>query len=107
MTNADSFAIINNGKLLDEFTSEELARRCSAYILVRTSDSNKTQAILSDMKITDYEIIDDKNIKITSKVQDSSKIIEKLVKSDIAVYELAFKQMTLEEYYLNSTGRNV
>ena len=104
---ADSFAIINNGKLLDEFTSEELARRCSAYILVRTSDSNKTQAILSDMKITDYEIIDDKNIKITSKVQDSSKIIEKLVKSDIAVYELAFKQMTLEEYYLNSTGRNV
>ena len=30
-----------------------------------------------------------------------------LVKSGIAVYELAFKQMTLEEYYLNSTGRNV
>ena len=103
---ADSFAIINSGKLLDEFSSEELAERCSTYVLLKTSDSEKTQKILSDMKIGDFEVLDDKNIKITSHIEDSSKIIEKLVKSDIAVYEFSFKQMTLEEYYLNSTGRN-
>lgn len=103
---ADSFAIINDGKLLDEFTSEELARRCSSYILLKTSSSKKTQQILSDMEISGVEVLDDKNVKITSSIDDTSKVIEKLVNSDIAVYELAFKQMTLEEYYLKSTGGN-
>lgn len=103
---ADSFAIINDGKLLDEFTSEELARRCSSYIILKTSSSEKTQQILSDMEISGVEVLDDKNVKITSSIDDTSKVIEKLVNSDIAVYELAFKQMTLEEYYLKSTGGN-
>ena len=103
---ADSFAIINDGKLLDEFTSEELARRCSSYIVLKTSSSEKTQQILSDMEISGVEVLDDKNVKITSSIDDTSKVIEKLVNSDIAVYELAFKQMTLEEYYLKSTGGN-
>ena len=40
-------------------------------------------------------------------VMTEVKVVEKLVKSDVAVYEIAYKQMTLEEYYLNSTGRNV
>lgn len=104
---ADSFAIINSGKLLDEFTSEELARRCSTYVLLKTSSSEQAQKILTEMQITDFEVVDDANIKISSKIEDSSKVIEKLVNSNIAVYEFAFKQMTLEEYYLNSTGRNV
>lgn len=104
---ADAFAIINGGKLLDEFTHEELIRRCSTYISLRTSDSEKTQKVLTDMQIASFEVIDEQSIKISSEVEDSSKIIENLVKNDVAVYELAFKQMTLEEYYLNSTGRNV
>jgi ABC-2 type transport system ATP-binding protein len=103
---ADSFAIINGGKLLDEFSAEELTQRCSTYVLLKTSDSEKAQKVLLDMQISDFEVMDDQSIKITSNVEDSSKVIEKLVKSDIAVYEFAFKQMTLEEYYLNSTGRN-
>lgn len=104
---ADSFAIINGGKLLDEFSAEELAKRCSTYIALKSSNSEKAKNVLSEMQITDFEIIDEQNIKITSAIEDTSKVIEKLVKNGVAVYEFAFKQMTLEEYYLNSTGRNV
>ena len=104
---ADSFAIINNGKLVDEFSSEELARRCSSFIALKTSNSEKAKKILSEMKISELEVLDEQNIRINSSIEDTSKVVEKLVKSDIAVYEFAFKQMTLEDYYLNSTGRNV
>ena len=103
---ADSFAIINDGKLLDEFSAEELAKRCSTYVSIRTSDNEKATKILSDMQISDFEVLENQDIKVASKIEDSSKVIEKLVKNDVAVYEFAFKQMTLEEYYLNSTGRN-
>ena len=51
--------------------------------------------------------MEDDTIKISSEIEDSSKIIEQLVKAGVAVYEFAFKKMTLEEYYLDSTGRNV
>jgi ABC-2 type transport system ATP-binding protein len=104
---ADSFAIINDGKLLDEFSAAELTRRCSTRIAtLKTSSSVKTRKILFDMKITDCEVIDAQNIRINSNIADTSKVVEKLVKSDIAVYEFSFKQMTLEEYYLKSTGGN-
>lgn len=103
---ADSFAIINNGKLIDEFTAEELIQRCSTYAYLKTSNSDIAQKVLTEMNISDYEILDEQSIKISSVIEDSSKVIEKLVKSEVAVYELAFKKMTLEDYYLNSTGRN-
>ena len=104
---ADSFAIINDGKLLDEFSAQELAKRCNTYVSIRTSDNEKATKILSDMQISDFEVLENQDIKVASKIEDSSNVIEKLVKNDVAVYEFAFKQMTLEEYYLNSTGRNV
>lgn len=103
---ADSFAIINDGKLLDEFSVEELAKRCSKCVYLKTSSNEKAKKVLDELNISEYEVFNEQTIKITSDVEDSSKIIEKLVKDDVAVYELAFKQMTLEEYYLNSTGRN-
>ena len=59
------------------------------------------------MSITDFEDVDEQTLKIASAIEDSSKVIEELVKSGVKVYEFAYKQMTLEEYYLNSTGRNV
>ena len=104
---ADSFAIINGGKLLDEFTIDELIQRCSNYIYLKTASSEKAHEVLNGMNIEKFEVVDEQTLKIPSDGVDSSKIIENLVKSDVAVYELAYKQMTLEEYYLNSTGRNV
>lgn len=104
---ADSFGIIHGGKLLDEFTAEELEKRCSSYAALKSSDSQKAQKILEEMHITGIEIVDEKNIKITSDIDDSSKVIETLIKKGVSVYEFSFKQMTLEDYYLDSTGRNV
>ena len=103
---ADSFAIINGGRLLDEFSAEELVERCSKYVFLRTSDSAKTKKVLSSMGIDGCTIVNEQSIRITSDVEDSSKVVEKLVGNGIGVYELSFKQMTLEEYYLDRTGRN-
>ena len=103
---ADSFAIINGGKLLDEFSSEELSERCSKHLLLRVTDSKKAMEILSSMKISGCVAVNEQEIKITSEVKDSSKVVEKLVTNGVGVYELTFKQMTLEEYYFNCTGGN-
>lgn len=104
---ADSFGIINDGKLIDEFTAEELEHRCNKYVLLKTGDIEKSRKALSDMGICAYEVLENNDIRINEEINDTSKLVAKLVGEGIAVYELATIQGTLEQYYLNKTGGNV
>ena len=104
---ADSFGIINDGKLIDEFTAKELEERCSKYILLKTGDVEKSIKVLSDNGISGYEVLNSGDIKIYEGIEDTSKLIAALVRADIAVYELSSVQSTLEQYYLNRTGGKV
>lgn len=99
---ADSIGIINNGKLIDEFSIEDLDKRCGQHILLRVSDNDAAINLLNRMNISDYTITDG-YIKITSAVSDTSILIANLVSENISVYELFIKQSSLEEYYLDNT----
>ena len=104
---ADSFGIINDGKLIDEFTSKELEKRCGKYILLKTGNLEKTQKVFADQGITAYDVLENGNIQINEDIKDTSKLIAALVGKGVAVYELASVQSTLEQYYLNRTGGKV
>lgn len=104
---ADSFGIINDGKLIDEFSTEELNKRCTKHLLLRTCDQEKAITVLKNMNLNDFELVDDDLIKILSAVEDSSQLVCNLVNQGVRVYELSLKQVTLEEYYLTRTGRTV
>ena len=101
---ADAFGIIHDGKLIDEFSAEELESRCSKYILLKTGDLEKTKQVLADNGLEKYEVLNNGNIRIIGEVEDTSKLIASLVGAGVAVYELASVQGTLEQYYLNRTG---
>jgi ABC-2 type transport system ATP-binding protein len=103
---ADAFGIIHEGKLLDEFTTEELTARCATYSILRTSDNEKALEVLKNLGVNECEISGDE-IKITSSVEDISVVVSTLVKENLGVYEVSSKQITLEEYYLQRTGRGV
>ena len=104
---ADAFGIINDGKLIDEFTSEELDTRCGTYLVLKTGDIEKTQAVLKDMGISSCELLENGKIKIMQAVDDTSKLVVALVEAGVPVYELALVQTTLEQYYLTRTGGEV
>ena len=104
---ADAFGIINDGKLIDEFTSEQLEEKCGTYLVLKTGDIKKTQAVLADKGIGSYEVLENGKIKIMQAVEDTSKLVAALVEAGVPVYELALTQTTLEQYYLTRTGGNV
>ncbi len=104
---ADSFGIINNGKLIDEFTSEELENRCGKYVLIKTGDVKKAEKVLSANGIAAYDVLENGDIRINTAVRDTSKLNASLVGAGVPVYELATVQSTLEQYYLNRTGGKV
>ncbi len=101
---ADSFGIIHDGKLIDEFTSSQLSERCGRHVMLRVSDNDTAAERLNKLGITDFEITEE-YIKINCEVEDTSVLAEALVEAKIRVYELAIRQVSLEEYYLDNTRR--
>lgn len=103
---ADSFGIINDGKLIDEFSKEQLAERCRQYIYLKVDKSDSAVKVLEKMNLQQFTKINDTDIKIISDVEDTSELVEALISKKIKVFEIAKKQGTLEEYYLTCTGGN-
>ena len=103
---ADAFGIIHNGKLIDEFTAEELETRCGKYTLLKAGEPEKTEKVLADNGVKKYEVLNSGEIRINEEIEDTSKLIAALVGAGVPVYELSSVQDTLEQYYLNHTGGN-
>ena len=100
---ADSYGIINNGELIDEFTGEELTRRCGQYITLSTGDNNRAMELLAKLGINKAEC-SGSLIRIDEGLDRTAEINRALVESGTAVTELHTTNISLEDYYLSLTG---
>ncbi|MEE3333382.1 MAG: ATP-binding cassette domain-containing protein [Ruminococcus sp.] len=103
---ADSYGIIHEGELLDEFSTEELNDRCGEYVKINTDNNDKALSILKQMGYDGAMVDNDGVIRVDNAMEDTIAINKKLVNSDIGVRELSIKNTTLEDYYLSVTGGN-
>ena len=105
---ATTYGIISEGKLLEELTTEELKEKCKQYIDLRVDDSKKAAKVLEEeLNITDYEILDNKKIKIFSNLDDVKLINKTLIKAEIDVDKIGARGVNLEEYFLEIVGGEV
>lgn len=101
---ADSYGIIHEGLLLDQFTSDELHKRCGQFVSVRTGDNNKAVDVLRKGGFENVEIDHDNNIRVNERLDDSDVIAKLLVNANIPLKELYVNNISLEDYYLSVTG---
>lgn len=100
---ADSYGIINDGELIDEFTKEDLTRRCGRYVNISTDDNEKALGIIRAMGIQNAYITAGK-IRIDECLDKTAEINQKLVTGGISVTEIHPTNISLEDYYLSMTG---
>ena len=100
---ADSYGIINNGELIDEFTNEELMQRCSKYVTIHTDDNKRAVDVITSMGIQNVRLAGN-IIRIEDNLERTAEINKKLVNSGLAVSEIHINNISLEDYYLNLTG---
>lgn len=101
---ADSYGIIHEGLLLDQFTSDELHKRCGQFVSVRTGDNNRAVDVLRKGGFENVEIDHDNNIRINERLDDSDVIAKLIVNANIPLKELFVNNISLEDYYLSVTG---
>lgn len=103
---ADCYGIIHEGKLLDEFTIDELAERCGQYVIIKTDSNEKALTIIQREGFPRAFIDNEGNLHVDDAIHNSADLNKALVNSGIAVREIFIKNISLEDYYLSVTGGN-
>ena len=101
---ADSYGIIHEGKQIDEFSTDELHKRCGKYIAVNTDDNNAAVEVLKKAGFKKTEISDDNVIRISERLEDVKLAVKALVASDLVPNHVSVSDISLEDYYLSVTG---
>ena len=102
---ATTYGIISNGKLIEEITSEELAEKCRQYIDLKVDDTSRAVTLLErELGISDYEVLEDKKIKVFSNLDNVGEVNSILSKSGVIVESISIKGENLEEYFMNKIG---
>ncbi len=100
---ADCFGIINEGTLLDEFTSDELHKRSGRYVMIRTDNHEDTVRVLNGLGIESIETEADGSLRIHEQMDNTSAMAKAIVEAGIALQEICLNNISLEDYYLNVT----
>lgn len=102
---ATDYIIIDNGKIIDILTHEELEEKCRKYINITTDSVPFAVTVLEkEFKTPEYKVVSDKTIHLYSDTEDMQRIAEILMKNGITVTEFFTSKQTLEEYFLSITG---
>ena len=101
---ADTFGIINKGKLIQELSKEELSTKCSDYIELKCDDTSRACPVLDGMGISDYKVVGNDTIYIYEQVDNLGAINKALANADVMVNLLNVVQERLENYFLELVG---
>ena len=101
---ADSYGIIHEGKLLDQFTAEELHKRCGQFVAIRTGDNEKAVSLLHKAGIQNIETDNDGLIRVSEHLDESDRMAKAIVNANIPLKEIYINDISLEDYYLSVTG---
>ena len=101
---SNSYGIIHEGKLLDEFTTDELSKRCGQFVLIKGPDSKAAIDVLAKNGYKNTELDNEGFVRVNEKLDESDKMIKALVNGNVPVKEVSITNTSLEDYYLSVTG---
>lgn len=103
----NDFGIIKDGEIVEEISREELAEKCLERIVIKTNNPDKASTVIEKMGIDNYKVIDSNTIHVYEALDETSKINKELIINDIDVFEIQLNNESIEEYFLNITGKLV
>jgi ABC-2 type transport system ATP-binding protein len=98
---ATRFGIINRGRLISEFTREELYEECRQFIEIKTEDIDSASTLIERMGIRDFKIVDKTTLKIYERLDAVGSVISELENNGVKVISVDTGRRSLEEYYIS------
>ncbi len=99
---ATHYGFLDNGSIIKEISSEELAKTMEHKITLKVTTSKNFIKYFEENKIS-YEVIDQHTINIYGE-NNLSKFITQLAKKNLIADEVHETEESLENYYMNLIG---
>ena len=97
--------IINNKKIIEEISKEELLEKTKDKLEIVTNQVEKAVMVLEEeLHIQNIKVIDEKTIYVYERLEDSGDINNTLLTSGIKIDSLSISRESLEDYFINMTG---
>ena len=101
---ADTFGIINEGRLIQEISAEDLMNKCSDYIEIKLDNASHATTLIEKLGFKDYKVTDKDTICIYDQLDRSGELNSELVQNGCMVKSISVVQEKLEDYFLKLTG---
>lgn len=102
---ATTYGFIHNGVFLEQLSSEELSNKCRKSLAIKVSDTAKAAAIIErELGSTEYEILNDNEIKLYDLMNVPEKVSKVLINNNIMLYSMSSEGVNLENYFINLIG---
>ena len=101
---ATKYGFINEGKLVEESTAEDLKAKCISKINLVTDNPSGTAAVIERLGFASYKVFDGGRTEIYEQLERTGDISNALSAQGIAIYEITKKYETLEDYYIGIVG---
>lgn len=99
---ADTIAVMNGGKLLQEVSMDYIVKQTQEYIEITTNDSRKAAYVLENyLQISNVRVTDDGQIRIYDSRIPQSELMKTLVLHDVKIEAVHKKKGALEDYFLS------
>lgn len=101
---ATRYGIIQEGKMAEQITAEELAQKCADYLHLRTDHPQKAAALLEQkFGLRRWEMHPEGELRIYE-AADAKAVGQTLAEAGIAVEEMGLHRQDLESYFLQRMG---
>ncbi|WP_238906249.1 MULTISPECIES: ABC transporter ATP-binding protein [Clostridium] len=98
---ADTIAVINNGRLVEEVSMEEIRGEKSEYIEIVTKDCSKAAFVLeNNLNITNIRVEENTLIRIYDLRLSQNEISKALILNDVNIEAINKKNNSLEDHFL-------
>lgn len=102
---ATNYGFIHNGVFIEQVSSKELNDKCRKVLAIKVNDTAKAAAIIEkELGSSEYEILNDNEIKIYDLIDVPEKVSKVLVNNNIMLYSMSSEGINLENYFINLVG---
>lgn len=101
---ATRYGIIEEGKLLTEFSSRDLEERCANRIVITMDEPALVIPVFRELGIEQYRLVGEQSVQVYERVSDSPEIIMALSRAGVPIRTLNIEGQAIEEYFFSVVG---
>ena len=99
------YAIIREGRLIEELSHEELLQKTHTRLALQTDDIERTATIMEEkLNIHDYKVTHENELLIYEGLDDLKRISKTITDQGLIITRFNLEGESLEEYYIGKVG---